>query len=262
MISARRLAHAAETSDAASPSRHGTAPLRRPTGPKNLAAVGLTALALLGFAVAAGQFLGGGHEIDRALLFGLPEPLSGGDPIGPKRLADLAWSLTALGSPELVVSVVAIVAGGLVVSQRRRAALFLTVTIGGGAAFAFLLKRFFGWLRPHHAPGEPVEIVLNTSFPSGHTMLATLLFFGLAGLIAWIVPGQRTLRAYALCVAASLSCAVGVSRVFLGLHWPTDVIAGWAASAVWIYLCHRGWRRLQSGPPSEPGNGRSRFRIP
>lgn len=196
--------------------------------------------ALLVFAAATDQFLGGAHELDRALLFGGTAPLDHMGQVGSKRVADLAWSLTALGSPELVALLTVAATGFLVLSHQYRAALFLCATVGSGAGFAYILKRIFGSLRPHHAPGEMIEAALNTSFPSGHAMLAALLYGSLAALVPLVAPRNRLISSYAATLAIGLAGAVGLSRLALGLHWPSDVLAGWVAGGLWVALCRGG----------------------
>ena len=219
----------------------GRAPLTSMLPTRMRCSGALAVLAALSvFAVATDQFLGGSHDLDRALLFGSAAPFDHAGPIGSKRLADLAWSFTALGSPELVALLTAAATGFLVFSRKYRVALFVCATVGSGTAFAYLLKRIFGSLRPHHAPGEMIETVFNTSFPSGHAMLAALLYGSLATLVPSIAPRNRLLSYYAAALAIGLTGGVGLSRLFLGLHWPSDVAAGWVAGALWVALCYSG----------------------
>jgi undecaprenyl-diphosphatase len=193
------------------------------------------------FAIAAQQFLDEGHAVDRVLLLGLPEPLSGAEPPGPHRLKELAWSLTALGSPTLVALVSLAAAGGLLLARKWAAAAFLVLTVGSGAALTIVLKRIFGAFRPHHGRGDGGEFVFHTSFPSGHAMLATLLAFALAILFVRIVRPERALAAYAFALAALVSLGVGISRCYLGLHWPSDALAGWSAAGAWMLICTALW---------------------
>lgn len=195
--------------------------------------------ALSVFDVATDQFLGGTHELDRALLLGGPAPFDHTPSVGSTRIAKLAWSFTALGSPELVVLLTASVMGFLLLFRRYAAALFLLTTVGSGTGFAYLLKKLFGFLRPHHATAEMGE-VLNTTFPSGHAMLAALLYFSLAAIVPMIAPRDRLLFFYASALAIGVTGAVGLSRLVLGLHWPSDVAAGWVVGALWVTLCRSG----------------------
>ena len=219
----------------------------------------LVAAGAILFGSAIGQFLSIEHSVDRALLFGFPAPFDPAAPVGPKRLADAASSITALGSPE----VLAIITGGAVVyllaAQLRWEALHLTLTIASGTALAYVLKKGFGALRPHHAPAEVVGSALNTSFPSGHAMLSTLVYISLAIMAVRAVPARIPAGVCAIAIAGGLTLIVGVSRIYLGVHWPSDVLAGWAVSATWAGLCAiwlpavlRPWAKIGSrGPRSE-----------
>ena len=82
-------------------------------------------------------------------------------------------------------------------------------------------------------------------------MMSAVVYLTLGALLARSQPRKR-LKAYFLLVAAFLTLIVGVSRVYLGVHWPTDVLAGWTAGAVWAILCWLAARRLQRSRRLEP----------
>jgi undecaprenyl-diphosphatase len=206
-----------------------------------LRSLAVLAVAAAIFAIAAQQFLGEEHAVDRLLLIGLPEPLSGAQPPGPHRLKELAWSMTALGSPTLVALITLGAAGGLLLARKWGAAAFLVVTVGSGAALTLVLKRIFGAIRPHHGRGEGGEFVFHTSFPSGHAMLATLLAFTLAIVFVRVARPGRAVAAYAFALATLVSLGVGISRWYLGLHWPSDALAGWCAAGAWVFVCAGLW---------------------
>lgn len=204
-------------------------------------AVAVLVAAAAVFAIGAYEFLGEGHAIDRLLLAGLPEPRPGGRPVGPHRLQELAWSLTALGAPTLVALIALAAAGGLVLARRWAAGAFVVATVASGAALTIVLKRIFGFLRPHRFVGEDGEFLFNTSFPSGHAMLATLLAFSLAIAFVEVVRPRRLLGTYVFALATLVSLGVGASRWYLGLHWPSDALAGWSAAGAWVFLCGAIW---------------------
>jgi undecaprenyl-diphosphatase len=201
---------------------------------------------ILAFALAVQEFVGVSHAIDRLLLFGLPGPFSA-EPEQPRHLVALAWNLTALGSPQLCLLGAAAIAFGLFLGRQYLPAIFLLGTVISGAAFGLVLKKIFGTLWPHRAPGGGLDAVLYTSFPSGHALLATLFLMSLAAIVRWLVPENRLLTLYAYCLAIALIAGVGISRFYLGLHWPSDVVAGWAAGALWIWLSNRALPLLQRG---------------
>ena len=134
----------------------------------------------------------------------------------------------------MLVFVTLAAAGYLRLSGRRRSMLLLIVAVGGGQMLSTLFKRGFDRPRPDLVPHE--AIVYTASFPSGHAMMAAVTYLTLGAMLARVQP-TRALRAYVLALAAIVTVAVGISRVYLGVHWPTDVLAGWTAGAAWALAC-------------------------
>jgi len=212
-----------------------------------LAVLGLLALAanaFFGIADEVGE--GDTHAFDRAILFGLREP--DGQPVGPHWLQIAAADLTALGSVTDLGLIVLLVVGVFLALKRWRMALILALASAGGLALSQGLKAIYGRERPPlslHA----VEVV-NASFPSGHAMLSAAIFLTLGALIARFTRLKR-LKAFALGGAVVLTLLIGASRVYLGVHWPTDVLAGWCIGAAWAalwwlaaYVWERRWPEL------------------
>ena len=106
-----------------------------------------------------------------------------------------------------------------------------------------LLKSMFQRARPD-SPPHIIDLV-SSSFPSGHSLMASLTYFTLAALLSRSLDRIR-LKAYVLVTAVFLTFMVGLSRIYLGVHWPTDVLAGWAAGASWAAACWLAARWLQS----------------
>lgn len=200
-------------------------------------------LTVAAFAVCAYAFLRDDHAIDRFVLFGVPEPFNPAGPLGPRWLVELSWEFSALGSPALVAAIALTVAGFLFMADRAGPAMYLIGSVGSGTAFGYVLKRAFGFLRPHHAPNSGFE--LSTSFPSGHALLVCLLGVSLALTAFRTAPASVRARftRYGIGATMVLSLLVGVSRVHLGLHWPSDVVAGWVSGAGWAFLFWTACRR-------------------
>lgn len=195
----------------------------------------LVAAGLWAFIAVAGEVLEGDtHAVDRALLLLLRNPADHADPIGPRWLEVFGRDVTALGGLGLLGFVTLAVAGYLELQGKRRAALFVVAAVAGGMLVSFALKTGFDRPRPDLVPHG--TFVQTASFPSGHSMLAAVVYLTLGALVARVQP-SRSLRIYVIALAVLVTVAVGVSRVYLGVHWPTDVLAGWAAGATWATLC-------------------------
>jgi undecaprenyl-diphosphatase len=174
------------------------------------------------------------EAIDRQILLLFRDPADPAATLGPAWLDEAMRDLTALGSVVVLATITLAAAVYLVLAGKRHAALFLLVAIGGGIALGFALKTFFERPRPDlvaHAAR-----VFTASFPSGHSMMAAVTYLTLGTLLARVEP-RRRLKLYLIGLAVLVSLAVGISRVYLGVHWPSDVIAGWALGASWAMLC-------------------------
>jgi undecaprenyl-diphosphatase len=82
----------------------------------------------------------------------------------------------------------------------------------------------------------PAANVFTASFPSGHAALSAITYLTMAALLARMTASRR-LRYYLMAVAATLTCLIGVSRIYLGVHYPTDILAGWCIGSAWALLC-------------------------
>ena len=174
------------------------------------------------------------RRIDELILRAFREPDDISEPLGPRWLEETVRDVTALGSVTVVLLLILGVVGYLLLSRHFRTALFTAVTVPGGLLLSQVLKIGFERPRPDLVPTE--IIVYTASFPSGHSMMAAVTYLTLAALLARIQP-QWHLKLYLLLVAVLVTVVVGTSRVYLGVHWPTDVLAGWAAGAAWASLC-------------------------
>jgi undecaprenyl-diphosphatase len=165
-----------------------------------------------------------------------------GMPIGPPWLANVARDLTALGSGTIVGLVTAAAAGFLALRGKWGAFCLVIGSIAGGAILSTLMKR--GFDRPRPDQSMHLDVVTSLSFPSGHSMLAAVTYFTLGALLARTTSDRR-IKAYFLTIAVLLAVTIGITRIYLGVHFPTDVLAGWCAGIAWALVCSLLARWLQ-----------------
>jgi undecaprenyl-diphosphatase len=189
------------------------------------------------------------QSFDEQLMRRLRDPARPSEPVGPEWLDGAMRDLTALGSSTVLVLFVLAVAGALLARGQYHALVFLLVAALGGMLLNNLLKPFFGRARPDIA--LRLTEVTSLSFPSGHAMGSAVIYFTLAALLARLVE-PRALKLYFLGLAALLSFLVGASRVYLGVHYPSDVLAGWTVGLAWALLCWTVARYLQGRGSVEP----------
>lgn len=207
-------------------------------------AAGVGTFALVASAVNAGDTQG----FDRQILLAMRRPADLA-PTGPPAFQQAARDITALGSSVVLGLITAIACGFLALDGKTHMAFFVCVSVTGGLTVSSLLKDVFQRPRPDLVPYA--IYVSGTSFPSGHSMMSAVTFLTLGALLARSQKRKR-LKAYFLLLATLLTVIVGLSRVYLGVHWPTDVLAGWTAGAVWALLCWLAARWLQSRRALEP----------
>ena len=187
------------------------------------------------FAVVAWFVSRGATEAwDRALLLSMRTPGNPDDPLGPAWFEEMLAEITALGGYTILVIATFLVVGALWVSGRGREVWFLLAALAGGALVSSGLKALFERPRPDVA--EHLDRTFTSSFPSAHAMVATLAYLTLALLVVRLVR-HRPLRRFVLLGALALALMIGASRVYLGVHWPSDVVAGWLAGTCWAGLC-------------------------
>lgn len=206
-----------------------------------LAVLLLAAGSLLAFAELAGDVVEGDtRAFDEALLLALRTPGDTADPIGPPWIEAAFRDLTTLGGTSLLAAVTLATLGYLLLARKRATATLVAFAVLGGTLLSSVLKA--GFQRPRPDLVAHLVEVSSQSFPSGHAMLSTVTWLTLGTLLATVQPSLR-LKVYVLTVGIAIVLLVGVSRVYLGVHWPTDVLAGWCIGTAWALLCWlaAGW---------------------
>ena len=163
-------------------------------------------------------------------------------PIGPAWLPKAVRDITALGSGAVLTLITVATALYLAVARRLATALFVVAAAGSGQVLSSLLKIGIDRPRPEVVPHLMQES--SMSFPSGHAMVSALVYLTLGALASHAVKDRPT-RLYILSLAVFLALLVGVSRLYLGVHWPSDVAAGWCAGFAWAMLWWMAARLVQ-----------------
>jgi undecaprenyl-diphosphatase len=163
-------------------------------------------------------------------------------PIGPQWAAEFGRDLTALGGVPFLTLLTVAIAGFLWLRRMYGPMLLLLAATIGGALLSLLLKSAYDRPRPEVVPH--LVLTNTSSFPSGHAMLSATVFFTLGALLGRFAS-ERVLKAYFLLVAMVLSGLVGLSRIYMGVHYPTDVLTGWMAGLAWAVACWLVARFLQ-----------------
>ncbi|HSD34131.1 MAG TPA: phosphatase PAP2 family protein [Alphaproteobacteria bacterium] len=206
------------------------------------------------------------RSFDEAVLLALREPGDTADPIGPRWFEEAARDVTALGGVTVLAIVTLSSLAYMLMADRPRMALLLAASVIGAQVLSSALKHGFARPRPELVAHE--AYVYTASFPSGHSVMAAATYLTLGAMLAQVQTRRRQ-KAFLLGIAVILVVLVGLSRVYLGVHWPTDVLAGWTVGAGWaalVWLIARvlqrsGLLRHASGeteiPPPEESSSRS-----
>lgn len=215
----------------------------------SLAGIFLGAGLLFAFGAIAEEVVEGEtHRLDMAVLMALRTAGNPADPIGPNWLEEAMRDLTALGSYTFIIILVVAALGYLLLVRKPALAVFMVAAVTGGILISNLLKMGFGRPRPEL---ETATQVFTPSFPSGHAMLSAVTFLTLGALLTRANVDLRA-KLYFLAVAVSLTILVGMSRVYLGVHYPSDVLAGWCVGSGWALLCWAATLWLQGRGKVEP----------
>ena len=191
--------------------------------------------AVLGFIVVADEVASGNTlRFDEWALRILRKPDDPATARGPGWLAEVGRDITALGGIAFLTLLTVTIAGFLWLRKMYAAMWLLLASALGGLVMSLLLKHSFHRPRPELVPH--LSQVYTTSFPSGHAMLSATVFLTLGALLGRFVR-ERPLKAYFMIVAGTVTFLVGLSRVYMGVHYPTDVLAGWTAGLAWALVC-------------------------
>lgn len=182
------------------------------------------------------------HTFDTQILLAFREAGQPDNPIGSPQVEGMVRDITALGGTIVLTLITAATVIYFFLTRRLSTAFFVLVAVGGGQVLSSLLK--LGIDRPRPELVSHLATETSLSFPSGHAMLSAVTYLTLGTLAARFLHG-RTTRIYVLSLAVLLTLMVGVSRIYLGVHWPSDVLAGWCAGFAWAMLCWLAARFLQ-----------------
>jgi undecaprenyl-diphosphatase len=191
-----------------------------------LAAAALWAFLTLGGEILAGEAFG----LDRRLILVFRTPGHPDDPIGSRSIEEAVRDVTALGGTTFIALVTVVAVLAFAFHNRYRHAAIMAGAVLLAWISSDLSKEFYGRPRPDLVPHG--AYVYSGSFPSGHSTLSTATWLTLAMLIASLETRRRS-KAVVYVLAALFVVAVGVSRIYLGVHWPTDVLAGWCLGSIW-----------------------------
>jgi undecaprenyl-diphosphatase len=192
--------------------------------------------------LASEVFEGETQSFDKKILLALRDPSDLSRPIGPAWLPGAALDITSLGSDTVLGLVVFFVAGFLVLQGLWRRALLVVAASLGGWFLQASLKQLFQRARPDIVPH--LRAVMSMSFPSGHALQSAVVYLTLGTLLMHMAE-RRFTKLYCIAVAMLATVLVGASRVYLGVHYPTDVLAGWLLGLSWALVCWMIERSLE-----------------
>jgi undecaprenyl-diphosphatase len=185
---------------------------------------------------------------DTAILMWFRDPANPANPIGPPWLQEAVRDITSLGSFSILALILLLVVVALAMSGRRGTALFVAISVIGGEILSTIFKATFNRTRPEFVDAERV---LSASFPSGHAALSAVVYLTLGTILAGSTE-KLSLRIFYIGTAVFLTLVVGLSRLYLGVHFPTDVIAGWALGIAWSLLAGVAFRLWEIAHPQKP----------
>lgn len=194
--------------------------------------IGAAVLSLLGSIIISGKW----RAFDEWMVLAFRSAADPAVPIGSRAILIAVRDVTALGGVLPLVVLVAIVAIYLMLKGHRRTATAVVASSLLGVIVSELIKTFIDRGRPDIVPQLVNEV--SGSFPSGHAMMSALIYLTLGTMLARL-EDERKVRVFIMGAAIALPVAIGVSRIYLGVHWPTDVLGGWCLGALWVLAVSR-----------------------
>ncbi len=179
------------------------------------------------------------NYLDYTVLLSLRNSADASIPLGPRWLLGFFKDVTSLGSVVVVVIISVLTAAYLIVKKKYLLLrIYLLIVLGGGLS-DLLFKEIFARQRPTIVPH--LVDAENFSFPSGHAAMSVVIYVSLALIMTYSQINMK-LKLYIISAACFLALLVGFSRIYLGVHYPTDVLAGWLLGMFWVLL---GWLLIQ-----------------
>ncbi len=170
---------------------------------------------------------------DRAILLAFRLVDDSSVPIGPPWLIQSAKDISALGGTTVISLLTAAAVGFLALHRQWRNVITLVSAVGGAAIVSNVMK--VSLLRERPALALHLTDVWSFSFPSGHAMMAAATYLTFGMMLAHTQETKRA-RIYVVSLAVAMTVLIGVTRIYLGVHWPSDVVGGWFAGAAWALL--------------------------
>ena len=182
---------------------------------------------------------------DRAIILSLRNMENIARPLGPDWLPETMRDITSLGSVVVALGFAAILSGYLLLTGYRGAAALLFGSAVGALLLNDLLK--FAIDRPRPDAILQTARVFTSGFPSGHATLSSVTYISAAALFGRLYH-ERRVRTYLIAISILVVALIGFSRIYLGLHFPTDILGGWCIGAAWVSSSYPAIRMLR--PPN------------
>ena len=179
-------------------------------------------------------------DVDQYVLLSMRQSTNFAEPAGPVWFQESVKEITVLGSYTVLVILSVIMLVALIVLREHKKAIYLFSALIIGSAISSSLKLALSRPRPDLVP--QLDVVFTNSYPSAHAMVSMFAWLLFALLLSSLAKTARLINPLIIC-ALLVSLMVGVSRIYLGVHWPSDVVAGWAAGVCWTCICATIWQR-------------------